>query len=297
MNVSALIVTFNRLDKLKDTVMATRKLPFQHIIIVNNASTDGTTEWLNCVDDPRIVVLHKLDNNGGAGGFRYGAEYISKKIQTDWVLFYDDDAYPRTEFLQRFEDSNPKADEIYCAVVKNKLGEICKMNLPWKKSTYSCLDNIRYLIKPSKFVANPDLSSEVISFSFVGVIIHAKVLSETYDYIKPELFIYYDDVYYSSYLKYLGHKINFSTNLEFVHDVKMFSCWDSQEWKIYYLARNLFLSQSLYDGFECFSRIAKCLRITKYFLSGFNCKDKRKYYGYLFKGILHGMQGISGCNH
>ncbi len=297
MNVSALIVTFNRLDKLEYTVMATRKLPFQHIIIVNNASTDGTTEWLNCVDDPRIVVLHKVDNNGGAGGFRYGAEYISKNIQTDWILFYDDDAYPHTEFLQRFKNLKPKSDEIYCAVVKNRLGEICKMNLPWKLNTHSFLDNIRYLKQPSDYVANPELSSEVISFSFVGVLIPAKILSKTYGYIKPELFIYYDDVYYSFYLKKLGHKINFNTDLEFFHDVKMNTGWDSQEWKIYYLARNLFLSQSLYDGIDFFSRVAKFFRITKYFLNGLNCKSKKKYYGYLFKGILHGMQGISGYNH
>ncbi len=41
MKYTALIVTFNRLGKLK-TVEETLKLEFTNIVIVNNGSTDGT---------------------------------------------------------------------------------------------------------------------------------------------------------------------------------------------------------------------------------------------------------------
>lgn len=41
MKYTALIVTFNRLGKLKKTVEETLKLEFTNIVIVNNGSTDG----------------------------------------------------------------------------------------------------------------------------------------------------------------------------------------------------------------------------------------------------------------
>jgi len=297
MNVTALIVTFNRLNKLKDTVMATRRLPFQHIVIVNNASCDGTKEWLETIDDSRVSILHKNNNNGGAGGFHYGSEFISKSILTDWVIFYDDDAYPCEDFLVCFERMNPNINDIYCSVVKNKEGEVCRMNLPWKLKPASFFENIKYLRDPSTFTAKPGLSSEVISFSFVGAVIPAKLLSETYTFIKEELFLYYDDVYYSSYLNLMGYKINFRIELEFIHDVKASTNWDNQEWKIYYLSRNLFLSKYLYHNFEYFSSYAKVFRLIKYFLIGSTCKNKRRYYSYLVKGIFHGIKKISGYNH
>lgn len=46
MKHTALIVTFNRLEKLKKTVAETVKLHFTSIVIVNNGSTDGTSDWL-----------------------------------------------------------------------------------------------------------------------------------------------------------------------------------------------------------------------------------------------------------
>ncbi|MBK0092096.1 glycosyltransferase [Erwinia sp. S59] len=297
MNVTALIVTFNRLDKLKETLMATRRLPFQHIVIVNNASNDGTKEWLETIDDSRISLLHKNNNNGGAGGFRFGSEYISKSFHTDWVIFYDDDAYPCEDFLTRFENISPNKNEIYCALVRNTNGEVCKMNLPWKSKTSSVIDNIKYLRDSQTYIANPRASSEVISFSFVGAVIPAKILSETYSFIKEELFIYYDDVYYSSYLNLIGHKINFRIELEFIHDVIASTNWDNQEWKIYYLSRNLLLSKSLYHNVEYFSLSAKVFRIIKYALVGLTCKNKKRYYNYLIKGIFHGIKKVSGNNH
>lgn len=296
MKTTALIVTFNRLAKLKDTVKATRMLPFQHIVIVDNASSDGTANWLSSLEDERITILYKSQNDGGAGGFRYGAEFISKNLKTDWVLFYDDDAYPVDNFLDTFAKINAQADTIYCSLVKNKNGEVCKMNLPWTDKTRTISDNINYFREPSRYIVNPQEKSEVISFSFVGCIIHADIVANTFEYIKKELFLYYDDVYYANYLNSKGHKIVFNPNLEFIHDVSVNPAWNSQEWKVYYLSRNLFLSKSLFNV-EYYSNVAKLCRLIKYTLVGLSCKNKIKYYSFLIKGIVHGVKKISGCNH
>ena len=58
MKHTALIVTFNRLEKLTKTVAETVKLHFTSIVIVNNGSTDGTSDWLQTITDPRVIVLN-----------------------------------------------------------------------------------------------------------------------------------------------------------------------------------------------------------------------------------------------
>ena len=67
MKYTALIVTFNRLGKLKKTVEETLKLEFTNIVIVNNGSTDGTQAWLSSIVDTRVIVLTLTENTGGAG--------------------------------------------------------------------------------------------------------------------------------------------------------------------------------------------------------------------------------------
>ncbi|MFK9880810.1 glycosyltransferase, partial [Klebsiella pneumoniae] len=66
MKYTALIVTFNRLGKLKKTVEETLKLEFTNIVIVNNGSTDGTQAWLSSIVDTRVIVLTLTENTGGA---------------------------------------------------------------------------------------------------------------------------------------------------------------------------------------------------------------------------------------
>ena len=56
MNCSALIVTYNRLEKLKLTIANTVKLNFTAIVVVNNGSTDGTQAWLATLSHPTAVA-------------------------------------------------------------------------------------------------------------------------------------------------------------------------------------------------------------------------------------------------
>lgn len=297
MNITALIVTYNRLGKLKKTLMATSKLPFDHIVIVNNASTDGTKSWLNAITDANITILHSEDNNGGAGGFRLGSEYISKNLETEWIVFFDDDAYPAGDFISNFSSITKNEKEIYCCEVRTPQGKICKMNLPWKKRTITLTDNLNYIRHPENYIAQPNVKDEVLTFSFVGCVISKYVLANSYKYIQQDLFIYYDDVFFSYNLTLHGYKIFYHPDLKFIHDIKENNSWDGQEWKIYYLSRNLFLYEKYFPGKDFFSITSKCVRLTKYFIDGLKCKHKISYYAYLLKGIFHGMKNTGGRNH
>jgi len=61
--VTAAIVTYNRLELLKESLAAilAQTKYLSHVIIVNNMSTDGTTEYLDSLNDERIVVYHATE--------------------------------------------------------------------------------------------------------------------------------------------------------------------------------------------------------------------------------------------
>ena len=47
MNIIAVVVTYNRMELLKRNIRCLQQnKPISSIVIVNNGSTDGTTEWL-----------------------------------------------------------------------------------------------------------------------------------------------------------------------------------------------------------------------------------------------------------
>nr|MCR5545643.1 glycosyltransferase [Lachnospiraceae bacterium] len=81
MEITAVVVTYNRLELLKENIEALRhqSVPDLSILVVNNASTDGTKEYLDEVANNQIGVLHLEENMGGAGGFYYGMKKAYKE--------------------------------------------------------------------------------------------------------------------------------------------------------------------------------------------------------------------------
>ena len=71
--VCLVIVTHNRLDCLQKAVMAARHETEADILVVDNASTDGTQEWLQ--RESQINIFELSTNTGGAGGFAAGMRW------------------------------------------------------------------------------------------------------------------------------------------------------------------------------------------------------------------------------
>ena len=83
-NVTAIVVTYNRLPLLKQCLAALRAQTVQGftVLLVDNASTDGTADYIKTLAMPGLVCRNPGENLGGAGGFagslppagRWGAE-------------------------------------------------------------------------------------------------------------------------------------------------------------------------------------------------------------------------------
>ena len=70
--ILAVIVSYNRKELLKEAIEHLLKQQAENldILVVDNASTDGTKEYIQgYIDDNKIIYENTGSNIGGAGGF------------------------------------------------------------------------------------------------------------------------------------------------------------------------------------------------------------------------------------
>lgn len=243
MKIIALIVTHNRLSKLKITICKTLKQDFASVVVVNCGSTDGSVDYLNSIDDSRLRLLH-VDNIGGAGGFRQGSEFIVNNLSCDWVVFYDDDAFPDDYLVENFNSIETANVDLISAHVKSQTQLLPQMNLPVKRYPNTVTRMKEYLLNRSScLIGEDDLTnlqgSKIEAASFVGFFVRFEVLCQYYQSIKSELFIYFDDLYFSHFLAQKGYCFLFYPQLKFLHDVEESD--SVPPWKLYYHSKNMFV--------------------------------------------------------
>lgn len=192
-SVAGVVVTFNRLEKLK-TVIASIEAQthaVETLLVINNASTDGTAEYLADLETSvPLEVVTMETNSGGAGGFAEGMRrgYASG---ADHVWIMDDDCYPKAEALSTlitgFDDAVAELGPdvpFACSVVQFTDGSICEMNNPVPTWDWG-----RLLVKQQNSVM-------VTACSFVSVLIPRWAIAE-YGLPYSEYFIWFDDREYT----------------------------------------------------------------------------------------------------
>ncbi len=99
--VVAVVVTWNRRDLLQESLAAVRAqtLAPVRVVVVDNASTDGTSDLLD-VEHADLDVVHLTRNTGGAGGFAAGIERALIH-HPDLVWLLDDDTVPTETAAER----------------------------------------------------------------------------------------------------------------------------------------------------------------------------------------------------
>jgi rhamnopyranosyl-N-acetylglucosaminyl-diphospho-decaprenol beta-1,3/1,4-galactofuranosyltransferase len=201
--VAAVVVTYNRsrllLECLDALLRQTR--PVDKIVLIDNASTDGTVEVLRSrghLEDPKIDYQRSKFNSGGAGGFHDGMKR-AHELGFDWIWIMDDDAEPFDDALERME---PSLSTLKIAGVANlTLG---LDNLPqlehrgWLKLRGTAMRAF------SPIEATALTGPVEISFaSFVGLAVHRTAIDRI-GLPKREMFIKADDLEYCVRLASLG---------------------------------------------------------------------------------------------
>ena len=99
--VIAVVLTYNRKELLKRCLEAIKHQtrPCDDVIVINNASTDGTLEMLENGEHGGIHVYTLQKNVGAAGGFNSGFR-MGYENGADHVWMMDDDVIPQPTALE-----------------------------------------------------------------------------------------------------------------------------------------------------------------------------------------------------
>lgn len=130
--IVAVVVTHNRRELLKQCV---ERLLIQtascDVLVVDNASSDGTEEYLkNLKKEKKLRVIRSPRNLGGAGGFNLG---IRKAVEYgyEYIWMMDDDTLPRPDTLGKLLDADEDLQGRYGFLSSAVLwtdGKGCRMN-------------------------------------------------------------------------------------------------------------------------------------------------------------------------
>ena len=134
---AAVVVTYNRKNLLQTCV---EKLLAQagvscDVIIIDNASTDGTEEMIHTqFHKPEVIYENTGKNLGGAGGFEYGVQK-AVRMGYEYVWIMDDDTLPEKTALGALFAAGEKLDHPWgflSSVAYWTDGNICRMNIQKK---------------------------------------------------------------------------------------------------------------------------------------------------------------------
>lgn len=104
LEVAVALVTYNRKELLTECLngLLRQTRPVDRIILIDNASTDGTPELLKqrgYLDNPILDYVRMPDNTGGAGGFHEGVKR-GYNAGYQWLWLMDDDVEPTPDALE-----------------------------------------------------------------------------------------------------------------------------------------------------------------------------------------------------
>lgn len=249
----AVVVTYNRLEQLKVTLsrlLGASPSDLMAVLVVDNASSDGTRDWLADQDDPRLLVHRSAYNSGGAGGFETGMRQAVERFDPDWLVVMDDDARPDAGAVAAFHARDRTCYEAWAAAVRHPDGRICDINRPsinpfWNRAAFlrTALGGGREGFHLSEKDYQGTGLRHVDAASFVGLFVSRAAIKRV-GFPDGRLFVYGDDVLYTLRLTAAGGRIAFDPDLRFEHDFSTIAAGQIRIrplWKCYYHHRNLLM--------------------------------------------------------
>jgi rhamnopyranosyl-N-acetylglucosaminyl-diphospho-decaprenol beta-1,3/1,4-galactofuranosyltransferase len=286
LKVIAVIVTYNRLELLKRVIHAVKSQSekVSSIIVVDNASTDGTCAYLEIETNINKELIHHRvpRNSGGAGGFYYGIE-LALRFNPDLVWLMDDDGYPSEECLARLlEKSNNQNSILNPIVVNSSDNSLLSFGLGKNIST----------LADAKVASEGEIIKGVGS-PFNGTLISKKLICEI-GLPKKEMFIWGDEAEYVLRAKSKGTQIDTAVDSIFFHpasksDYDLFLNKYTIELKPIRLAGNHYR-----NGAYINLRYYGIIKLIKYIIINFAYFISRRRFREACTFLIYALDG--GCN-
>lgn len=251
LDVSIVLVTFNRLNDLKKTLKAwsQQTLTPARLIVVDNKSTDGTDEflrgWLKEDTPFEKEVLFPPENIGGSGGFYEGMKRALEH-ESGWVFVADDDAVPAETMLKKLNDYIEKHPAEMADTVAVTSGVY---NVDHFSGIHRCRIKksiLGYVESPVPEEEYSKESFEIDIYSFVGTMMKSSALKKA-GLPRKEFFIYNDDYEHALRVGKLGKMVCVPASV--MYHVDNLTNDEIPSWRDYYGTRNAVIMHREHFGF------------------------------------------------
>jgi rhamnopyranosyl-N-acetylglucosaminyl-diphospho-decaprenol beta-1,3/1,4-galactofuranosyltransferase len=238
--VCAIIVTFNRKDLLHQSVSGFRSQTrgVDKIVVVNNASTDGTSEML-ARDFPDVHAINLSENTGGAGGFYAGMKWAYQQGY-EWIWVTDDDGFPAPDCLEQMFRQRIDED-VMIPIQEDRWGQ---------KYGFAYWNGRALGLTADVIRSNEVARRNDCLFTFVGPVF-ARTVIDKVGLPYPHLFIHFDDWEYALRINTAGgfrsicvpQAIMYHTASNAQREVRFLNRRKMRDgmppWRTYYATRNL----------------------------------------------------------
>lgn len=310
MKICTVVVTYNRYELLKECLNSLLNQIYKtDILVVNNASTDGTDIKIKedgYLENENLIYKKLPKNLGGAGGFTYGVKFALEN-NYDYVWLMDDDAEPELNTLEglikSIDDSkySAYAPKLFIGTKEDNILSLSGYGHRAMFDYYNCIPSFQ---KPLSKELYDNEFVQIDLASFVGILIP---ISSVKNIGLPEerFFIHHDDVEYSLRLSTIG-KILMVNSVNIYHKEKRQDekiqknfLWLKKNrikfdklWLKYFGLRNsIFLALKYGKGYKRYFLIAKL-----YFelIKDIILYDDKKYIRLVFatNSVFDGIRGI-----
>lgn len=244
MKIATVVVTYNRLNLLKQCLKGIIDQTYQSnwLIIVDNASTDGTDAWVQTIkmtNGTNLIYLRQKTNTGGAGGFNFGMTH-AMNIGADAIWLMDDDVVPNADCLAALVAELAHGDIVHPT-------KLCPDGS--KYLWHQWLDPVSLWRTPTHIENNSAYRVATNVACFEGALISRKVVTSI-GLPDPSFFIGEDDTLY-------GLLAAQEFTVLYISSAQMHRLLDMAPkvapWKVYYLTRNMIWLRRRIDTLMCFS--------------------------------------------
>lgn len=213
--VSVIIPTWNGEKTIKaciKSVLSQTLKPYE-IIIVDNASTDGTAKEVSKVKSKLINLIENKKNLGAAGGRNTGLKKVSEK--SDYAFLFDHDMVADKNMLAELVKTSQKFNS---DLVTPKIYYLKPKNLIWAAGTDVNLWTGQVLFRGGKDTGQFDEEVEV-GVAPAAMLISRKILNKEIKF-DQEIFAVWEDTDFSFKVKKKGFKIFYSPEAVAYHDLE-----------------------------------------------------------------------------
>ncbi len=187
MPVWTVVVTYNRKALLRECLraLAAQTRAPERILVVDNASTDGTPDLVREEFGDLVELLELPENVGGAGGFHAGMQ-AAHAGGAEWIWLMDDDTIPAPDALAELLAAPVERPLLLSSRALWTDGSLHPMNMPaFKRDLDEVVGGVERGVLPLR------------TATFVSLLVHRDAI-ERFGLPLAHYFIWSDDIEYTA---------------------------------------------------------------------------------------------------